>query len=187
MPQCYCRSNQTTIWQCEYLARDLAGYQHQVRRQAVNELIDQLLEYHKVKSRHLLDLETGIDGLPEDDNPQQRKQKLQTLFSVFQNNAEESHHHNEELILSELRRTDAPIHRRVEEISADHKAFNRIADDISKKLSSESVSPGDLYSVIGHFIETYKDHANGEETIFFPIAERYLRKSHWSRIKKAWR
>ena len=32
----------------------------------------------------------------------------------------------------------------------------------------------------------YDDHANGEENIFFPIANEYLNQSDWQIVKAGW-
>ena len=108
------------------------------------------------------------------------------MFKPFQDASEVAHHHNEELILAELRNTPASIHRRVEEISGDHQAFNRIIDEISTKIISHSTSCAELCATINSFVATYKDHAAGEENIFFPMADEYLEDHHWRAIEKAW-
>lgn len=153
----------------------------------MHELIVELKEYHRAKARHLLDLEKGVGSVSENDSPDDYAKILKALFEPFLNTAEASHHRNEETILHELRKTSAPIHRRVDEISGDHRAFDRIIRDISRKLDDESVGCGELCASISNFVEIYKDHAAGEESIFFPIADKYLEASHWRTIKKAWK
>jgi len=97
------------------------------------------------------------------------------------------HKEKSQIILSELRKTSAPIHRRVEEISADHEAFDTMIADNSSKIVDQSVGCDELCSRIKRFVAVYNDHANGEENIFFPIADKYLQDSHRTRIKKAWK
>lgn len=153
----------------------------------MHRLIVELQTYHRKKARHLFELETCISGLSENDSSDDYRDSLKVLFEPFQSATEIAHHHNEELILGELRRTSAPIHRRVEEISGDHDAFSRIVVEISTKLNDDSTSCAELCSTIRRFMEIYNDHAAGEESIFFPIADRYLQESHWQRIAKAWK
>jgi hemerythrin-like domain-containing protein len=153
----------------------------------VHELIEELQQYHKEKSCHIFDLEKGVNSLTANDSPEKSTQTIQALLEPFQNKADVAHHHNEEIILSELRKTSAPIHRRVEDISADHEAFDTMIADISSKIVDQSVGCDELCSRIKRFVAVYNDHANGEENIFFPIADKYLQDSHWTRIKKAWK
>lgn len=74
----------------------------------------------------------------------------------------------------------------MEEIPADHEAFDTMIADISSKIVDQSVGCDELCSRIKRFVAVYNDHVNGEENIFFPIADKYLQDSHWTRIKKAW-
>jgi len=153
----------------------------------MHELIEDLKEYHSAKARHLFELEECINRHPDRGALGEYAETVQALFAPFQNTVEVAHHHNEEIILRELRLTSAPIHRRVDEISGDHQAFNRIVTGISAKLNDESTIFAELQLTIRRFVDIYKDHATGEETIFFPIADRYLQDSHWQRIEKDWR
>ena len=153
----------------------------------MHELIQELQQYHREKARNLFDLEKSVNNLLENGSSEEYGQTLQALFEPFQNIAEVAHHQNEEVILSELRKTSAPIHRRVDEISADHEAFDRKIVEISTKIIDHSVSCTELCSTIKSFVAIYKDHADGEENIFFPMADKYLTGSHWGRIKKAWK
>lgn len=150
-------------------------------------LIEELYQYHKEKAVHLLDLERGTEELSEDQPLEKRIEIFQDLFEPFYCAAESAHHSNEEAILAELRKTDAPIHRRVDEISADHEAFERISTKIWARMSDQATSPAELRAAIAEFVGYYKDHADGEEMIFFPIADAHLRDSHWRRVRKIWK
>lgn len=152
----------------------------------MHELIEELRLYHKEKARHLLDLENAVADLKEDNSQPKNMQRVRTCFEPFRCQAESAHHSNEELILLELRRTRAPIHRRVEELSSDHHAFDRICNRIWRGIADDSASSVDLASQIEHFISVYKDHAAGEDAIFFPMADKFLQDEHWLRVKKAW-
>ena len=153
----------------------------------MHELIQELQLYHREKARNLFDLERCVESLLADRPSRKYAQTLRGLFEPFQNTAEIAHHHNEEIILLELRKTPAPIHRRVDEISADHRAFDKIIVEISTKMTDDSVGCAELCSTIQNFVATYNDHASGEENIFFPIADKFLEVSHWRRIEKAWK
>ena len=153
----------------------------------MHDLIEELQEYHRTKARHLFDLEKGVANLSNKQNFATRTQTVQALFEPFCNSPEIAHHHNEEIIVAELRLTSAPIHRRVDEISGDHQAFDRISGDIQLKIASEAVGLEELRSTIDRFIDIYKDHAAGEDTIFFPIADQYLQARNWQNIKRMWK
>ena len=153
----------------------------------MHELIEELQQYHKEKARHLFDLERCVVSLGENGPNEEYAQLLRAMFEPFQNVAEVAHHHNEEAIFDELCKTSAPIHRRVNEISGDHQAFGRIILEISTKIIDQSVSCAELCSTIGSFVAIYKDHADGEENIFFPVADKFLQDKHWNRICKAWK
>lgn len=150
-------------------------------------LIEELYQYHRDKAGHLLDLERGTDELSEDHPLEKRIEIFRELFEPFRCAAESAHHYNEEAILAELRKTDAPIHRRVDEISADHVAFERISSKIWTRMSDPATSPAELRASVTEFIGYYKDHADGEEMIFFPSADTHLNDSHWRRIRKVWK
>jgi len=153
----------------------------------MHELIVELQRYHSMKAHHLAKLETCISNLTEDTWHDEVRLILVDLFEPFQTSAEEEHHFNEELILQELRKTSAPIHRRVEEISGDHGAFNRISAQISGTLNDKSSGYVEISSTINRFVNIYKDHAAGEESIFFPTANQYLKESHWRCIAAEWK
>ena len=152
----------------------------------MHDLIQELQHYHKEKARHLFDLEQAVERLTEEDYAGDYTPVLRELFQPFQDAMEVAHHHNEEIILAELRKTPASIHRRVEEISGDHQAFNRITAEISSKIINQSVSCAELCATITSFVATYKDHAAGEENIFFPMADKHLEAHHWLIVEKAW-
>ena len=150
-------------------------------------LIEELRGYHREKAVHLFNLEKGVADLSMRVNFKNRTRTIQALFEPFCNSTEVAHHHNEEIILAELRLTPAPIHRRVEEISGDHQAFDRISGEIQLKIANEAVGLEELRSTINRFIDIYKDHASGEDAIFFPIADQYLKPNQWQAIKKMWK
>ena len=153
----------------------------------MHELIENLQEYHRQKARHLFELESCVNDLIEFGPSEGYAQTLRTLFEPFQNTTEVAHHHNEELILGELRNTSAPIHRRVDEIPTDHEAFNKIVVEIATQIRDPEVGCAELCAIIKNFVLNYSDHADGEESIFFPIADKYLQSDHWSRIQQAWK
>lgn len=153
----------------------------------MHELIVELQKYHRTKLRHLGVLERYVGGMSEDDSRSEHAARIKVLFEPFYDTAEGAHHRNEEAILLELRKTSAPLHRRVEEISGDHDAFTGIIARISAQLDCESVGCAELRASILNFIAIYRDHAAGEESIFFPIADKYLGDAHWRRVRDAWK
>lgn len=152
----------------------------------MHELIVELQQYHKTKAGVLLDLESKAIALLETNARDGCWSAIQSLFEHFQSKSELTHHQNEELILTELLTTSAPIHRRVEQIAADHTAFVRITSSIERKLSDPDASRNEMSSDIRSFVQIYKDHANGEDMIFFPMADKYLENHHWATVRKNW-
>ena len=149
-------------------------------------LIQELKNYHRDKASHLTSLLECVRWHTENDYSKESLQEIAERFGPFQRDAERAHHRNEELILRELRTTGAPIHRRVDEIGDDHLALDRITSAISSKLVLLAEAPEVVCGDILQFIRTYDDHAVGEESIFFPIADQYLAKPQWLRIEKEW-
>lgn len=147
--------------------------------------IEELRLYHHEKAHHLRDLQDFAARLVYEENPAQ-KDELTELFAPFGTEPEQAHHRNEELILLHLRTTEAPIHRKVNEISADHEAFERILQRITGMIIDADVSRGELSDAIRNFVAIYNDHASGEENIFFPIADEFMSDRTWRAVADDW-
>ncbi len=148
--------------------------------------IEELQQYHAKKSKALKELQSSISLLAETENLPALVGKIQELLSAFDADTESEHHRKEELILEELRKTEAPIHRKVDELSGDHRAFAKILGRLHQLIEENKGDP-DLLSVqIGEFIKHYEDHAGTEELIFFPMADQYLEESNWQNVEKQW-
>jgi hemerythrin-like domain-containing protein len=152
----------------------------------MHEFIEELHRYHRDKARHLFELECCAEELSEGSAKRSSTRLLRRYFEPFCSPDETAHHAKEELILAELQRTEAPIHRRVNEIAADHQAFDRICTNIWASIIAHPDSPSEIISPIRQFISVYKDHADGEEAIFFPIANNYLKPRNWHEVEKHW-
>ncbi|MBT8077567.1 MAG: hemerythrin domain-containing protein [Gammaproteobacteria bacterium] len=146
--------------------------------------IEELQQYHHEKAGHLHALQDYSVRLVEVADT--RKDELTELFDPFRGVSETAHHRNEELILLHLRTTDAPIHRKVNEISADHAAFERILSQLMRMIVDESVSHGELSDALQNFVTVYHDHASSEENIFFPIADEYMTERTWRAVRDDW-
>lgn len=155
-------------------------------RPAMHDLIEELRRFHSKKSYHLNLLDRAIADLSKSQQSTDTRPLLRELFEPFDDPAEIAHHHNEELILRELLTTDIPIHRKVTEISADHEAFDRITARIVSKIENPQIEIDILRANIQEFLVIYNDHANGEENVFFPLADRNLQDSHWNKVYKSW-
>ena len=147
--------------------------------------IEELQSYHHEKAHHLRELQDFAERLISERN-RAEKEELTELFAPFGSKTEVAHHRNEELILLHLRTTDAPIHRKVNEISADHEAFDRILIRITRMILNSDVSRGELSDAIHNFVAIYHDHASGEENIFFPIADEYMTERTWRAVADDW-
>ena len=147
--------------------------------------IEELQQYHHDKAGHLHDLQNYSVRLA-DDRQESSKEELTELFEPFRSKLESAHHRNEELILLHLRTTDAPIHPKVKDISADHAAFDRIIERITAMIFDAAVTRAELSATIQSFVTIYNDHAGGEENIFFPIADQYLTAREWRAVGNDW-
>ena len=150
----------------------------------MHELIEELQQYHHEKAGHLHALQDFSIRLVDDSSTV--KDELTELFAPFRCGSETAHHRNEELILLHLRTTDAPIHRKVNDISADHAAFERILWQLMKMIVDADVSRGELSDALKNFVSVYHDHASSEENIFFPIADEYMTERTWAAVRGDW-
>ena len=151
----------------------------------MHELLSELNSYHRQASDRAGDLSRLAKELAQNGEEHVRETILEIL-ATFNNEEEKAHHHNEELIRKALIKTDAPIHRRVEQIEKDHQAFGRILSNILSQCQDPKVTAAVLSSQINDYIDKYYDHLEAEETIFFPMAEKWLEDEHWEHVKKSW-
>ena len=148
------------------------------------ELIDELKRFHGAKATVLAECQSLLDDL--DDHEAKVRAKLMQILDTFQDGAERSHHRNEELVLHELRSTDAPIHPRISAISDEHRAFESIIAKLARKIADREVERAVLAAEVRWFVELYDAHATNEEAIFFPLATRELDDPAWQRLSAAW-
>lgn len=152
----------------------------------MHKLIEELKQHHADKSKVFSDLQRLINDLTDTEKVDATLDALGALIESFQSAADKAHHDNEELILAELQNTDAPIHRRVEEISGDHQAFSKVLARLSELIQKERDNPELVALQLGEFKKHYEEHASVEELIFFPIANEHLNERQWERIEAAW-
>ncbi len=151
----------------------------------MHELINSLQQYHHEKAHVLSQIDSLVLEIGK--REQSARTELRALLESFHSGAESAHHHNEELILLELRKTAVPIHRLIENISEEHAAFHRILGRLNARVVDSSISCEVVSSDIIWFARQYDEHATAEETIFFPAADNALSSDAWSRVEKAWR
>ncbi|WP_020406499.1 hemerythrin domain-containing protein [Hahella ganghwensis] len=149
-------------------------------------LLEELLNYH----RHVT---TIIDEIAELNKELARtksgdiREIIIEMLKSLRSDKEMSHHFNEELIRQALMTTDAPIHGRVEQIANDHAAFGRIISNLQSQCKDQGCSAEELSSVINDYIAQYFDHLEAEETIFFPMADKWLNQEQWNTVQQQWR
>lgn len=148
--------------------------------------IDELRQYHADKAQHLSHLERCVREIVADKYPSDGARDLERLFTPFRSPAERVHHHKEELILRELRATGEPIHARVSDIADDHLALDRLVSGLSVQIEGLPDALEIVCADVLHFLRMYDDHANGEESIFFPLSEQILAQRHWANVEKDW-
>lgn len=147
-------------------------------------LIESLLQFHGEKARQLSDIEATLQ-LGEGGDSRYRS-SLQKQIAVFQNDREYAHHSNEELVLSELKKTQAAIHGQIEGISEEHLAFNRIITRLLSHIDDSSREHAIVVSDVRWFLSQYDQHATKEETILFPTVDKELTRSAWARVAEQW-
>ncbi len=151
----------------------------------MHELLSELQSFHHQTSEKAGDLARFTKVLAQNGEDHVRETILEML-EAFNSEEEHAHHHNEELIREALISTGAPIHRRVEQIEKDHHAFGRIMSNLLDQCRDHKVSSAVLSSQINDYIDKYFDHLEAEETIFFPMADKWLEEEQWEAIKKSW-
>lgn len=151
---------------------------------AVHELINSLLQFHEQKARQISKMDACLEAIEASDV--HARSELKEQIASFRSDADKAHHFNEELILSELKKTSAPINSRITDISDDHRAFARIVERLCKKIDDPSVEPPQIVADVEWFLGQYDNHATNEEAILFPLAEQHLSPSAWSRIRTEW-
>ncbi len=151
----------------------------------MNPHLEELYRYHKYVSTIISEMEPSVADLEADPNDDMALYKVVNALYSMRNDAEFVHHFNEELIRNELMRTDAPIHRNVEQIAEEHQAFDKRLLYLLTALSGRGSSV-ELTTQVRSYLENYQDHMQGEDTIFFPMAEKWLSDEHWQRIEKEW-
>ncbi|CDF83836.1 hypothetical protein PKB_2489 [Pseudomonas knackmussii B13] len=152
----------------------------------MNRLLRDLHEYHHDVGIHINRIKGLLGALKDasctDADCKQLFRQLDALHGV----PEMLHHENEELIRRALLRTDAPIHPRVKDIERDHLAFERIATQL-RALEGSGHSPREIAAIVEDFLGKYFDHMDGEENIFFPMAEEWLSDEQWEEVRHLWR
>ena len=56
-----------------------------------------------------------------------------------------------------------------------------------KELEHSALTPKEIAAFIDDYIHKYYDHLDGEENIFFPMAEKWLTDDQWLEIHKHWK
>ncbi len=150
----------------------------------LDSLVAELQSFHREKSKLLARIESCVDTIEEHDA--RVRNELFDLCCSFESGEEQAHHQNEELLLAQLRSTDAPIHNRIEHIADEHHAFHRIISRTLGMLRDPYVEPGTISAEIHWFLDLYERHAMNEEAIFFPIVRKHIPESLWHTIELGW-
>jgi hemerythrin-like domain-containing protein len=150
----------------------------------VHHFIQQLIDFHKEKSSSITEIQRLLPLVRKSVEP--ARIDLIDQFEAFRGEAERAHHHNEELILSELERHHQPVHPRIARTADEHKVFVQIVARLHKEIIEQTDEAAILVSKVEWFIGQYHDHATNEEAILFPAANQYLSRSAWLRVDDAW-
>ncbi|OZG69984.1 hypothetical protein BTA51_28350 [Hahella sp. CCB-MM4] len=149
-------------------------------------LLEELLNYHRQASAVIKEISKLNQELTQTDASDIRDLLINSLEEL-KSEEERNHHFNEELVREALMSTEAPIHRSVEQIAKDHAAFGRIMSSLQSQCQDDSCTDEELSSMITDYIDKYFDHLEAEETIFFPMAEKWLDEDLWANVQEKWR
>ncbi|MCL1124629.1 hemerythrin domain-containing protein [Shewanella surugensis] len=148
-------------------------------------LLKELYDYHHDASKVIDELSVLLNHLKQATSPLVDSQAVFHLLSVLHSDEERQHHQNEELIRKQLVAREIPLHPRIQDLENDHNGFDRIADHLKLLVDSE-LSHKEISAIIDDYILKYYDHIDGEENIFFPMADKYLSDLDWQEIKNQW-
>lgn len=148
-------------------------------------LLEELHRYHRNVSTTIEQMKSLVEKFKTDSCDAGDRKTLFKLLESLHGEAESRHHQNEELIRRLLLTTRAPVHQRVLDIERDHHGFDRIASQL-KALEHSSLTPAEIATFIEDYIHKYYDHLDGEENIFFPLADEWLSDSQWQEIRRQW-
>lgn len=152
----------------------------------MNTLLNELHNYHHQVAITIKQVSNLLSVLKSDACSASDCKKLFRLLDELHGDAERHHHENEELIRRALQVTQAPIHQRVKDIERDHHGFERIAEQL-KALENSGQAPREMVAFVEDYIRKYFDHMDGEENIFFPMAQKWLTESQWQEVKRQWK
>lgn len=151
----------------------------------MHRLLQELYDYHHDASKVIDELNVLLNHLKLATSSVGNRQAVFHLLSVLHSNEERQHHQNEELIRKQLVATKRPLHPRIQDLENDHNGFDRIADHLKLLVDSE-LSHREIAAIIDDYIRQYYDHIDGEENIFFPMADKHLSDLDWQEIKNQW-
>lgn len=148
-------------------------------------LLEELHRYHQNISATIDQMKTPLKKFKSGACDAADRRQLFNLLESLHGEAETRHHQNEELIRRQLLETEAPVHKRVREIERDHQGFDRIASQL-RALEQSSHTPQEIATFIEDYIHKYYDHLDGEENIFFPLADKWLGDTQWQEVRQQW-
>ncbi|WP_299493354.1 hemerythrin domain-containing protein [uncultured Shewanella sp.] len=148
-------------------------------------LLQELYDYHHGASQIIDELSNLLIQVKHKPLSVPDIQPIFNLLAILHSDEEQLHHQNEELIRQQLVATDLPLHPRIQDLENDHHGFDRIADHLKLLVDSE-LSLREMAAIIDDYIRKYYDHIDGEENIFFPMANKYLTDKDWEMIQQRW-
>lgn len=151
----------------------------------MNILLNELHAYHHEVATKINQIKGLLDRVRHELAGADDLKQLFKMLEALHGDAERRHHENEEIIRRALLATEAPIHQRVKDIERDHLAFERIGGQL-KILEGSTQEARVIADTIDDFIRKYYDHMEAEETIFFPMADKWLSDSQWEETKHQW-
>ncbi|WP_298771334.1 hemerythrin domain-containing protein [uncultured Shewanella sp.] len=149
-------------------------------------LLQELYDYHHDASKVIDELSGLLTQVKYKRSSLADVKPVFQLLSLLHSDAERRHHLNEELIRQQLVATELPLHPRIQDLENDHHGFDRIADHLKLLVDSE-LSHKEMAAIIDDYIRKYYDHIDGEENIFFPMADKYLTSNDWETIRAQWK
>lgn len=150
----------------------------------MHELVDQLIQFHRHKAALITEIEVLLPQVENDDAL--ARAELKVYFESFRGEPEKAHHHNEELILRELRQVQRPLHARIERTAEEHVVFSQLVARLCAEIDGSIDEPAIVVANVKWFLGQYDDHASNEEAILFPAANKNISQKGWQRIGADW-
>ena len=154
----------------------------------MNLIIEQLHEDHKQLVRILYHLEREIKALSGLTNTPGSLEALLDILDYIQVYPEIWHHPTEDVIYQMLQEKAIPGPDLLTEAIEEHAVLELLTDNLQQYVNAsatgQQLSSARFIKSAGDYVSRQLRHMEQEQTILFPLAEKYLNKNDWEKIKQ---